>query len=70
VLDFYVRLGRQILEKEMELRRLAVKGKTKQENIRFTTQISTMAEFMRSYVLKRLFQRMVQASIQKSLDKA
>jgi DNA-binding transcriptional MerR regulator len=68
VLDFYVDLGRQILEKEMKLRRLAVKGKSKQENIRLTTQISTMAEFMRGYVLKRLFQRMVQATIQKSLD--
>jgi len=69
-LDFYVRLGRQILEEEMKLRRLAVRGKSKQENIRFTTQISAMAEFMRGYVLKRLFQRMVQATIQKSLDKA
>jgi len=68
VLDFYVQLGRQILEQEMKLRRLAVRGKSKQENIRFTTQISSMAEFMRGYVLKRLFQRMVQASIQKSLE--
>ena len=67
-LNFYVDLGRQILEKEMKLRRLAVKDKSKQENIRLTTQISTMAEFMRGYVLKRLFQRMVQASIQKSLE--
>lgn len=66
-MEFYVRLSRQILEQEMILRKRAVKGKSKQENIRITTQISTVAEFMRGYVIKRLFQRMVQASIQKSL---
>ena len=66
-LGFYVELGRQIVDHEMKLRRSAVKGGSPQENIKITTEISKMADFLRSYVLRRLFQRKVQAVIQKSL---
>jgi len=66
-LGFYVELGRQIVDHEMKLRRSAVKGRSPQENIKITTEISKMADFLRSYVLRRLFQRKVQAVIQKSL---
>lgn len=66
-LGFYVDLGRQIVDHEMKLRRSAVKGRSPQENIKITTEISKMADFLRSYVLRRLFQRKVQAVIQKSL---
>jgi hypothetical protein len=51
----------------MRLRRAAVKGKSPQENIKITTEISKMADFLRGYVIRRLFQRRVQAVIQKSL---
>jgi DNA-binding transcriptional MerR regulator len=67
-LNFYVDLGKQIVEHEMKLRRAAVKGKSPQDNIRITTDISKMADFLRSYVIRRLFQRKVQAVIQKSLS--
>lgn len=67
-LEFYVRLGREILAHEMAFRKQAVKGRSKQENILITTRISELAEFLRGYVIKRLFQRKVQASIQKSLE--
>ncbi|MEN6448702.1 MAG: MerR family transcriptional regulator [Syntrophaceae bacterium] len=66
-LGFYVELGRQIVDHEMKLRRSAVKGRSPQENIKITTEISKVADFLRSYVLRRLFQRKVQAVIQKSL---
>jgi DNA-binding transcriptional MerR regulator len=67
-LSFYVELGKQIVDHEMDLRKFAVKGKTQQENIRVTTEISKMAEHLRGYIIRRLFQRRVQAVIQKSLS--
>jgi DNA-binding transcriptional MerR regulator len=66
-LSFYVDLGKQIVEAEMNLRKDAVKGKSQQENIRITTEISRMADLLRGYIIRRLFQRRVQAVIQKSL---
>ncbi len=68
-LDFYVKLGNEIIDREVKLRRNAVRGKSTQENIRITSDISRIAEFLRSYILKRLFQRRVQTVIQKSLKK-
>ena len=68
-LSFYVELGKQIVDHEMNLRKVAVKGKTQQENIRVTTEISKMADLLRGYIIRRLFQRRVQAVIQKSLSK-
>jgi DNA-binding transcriptional MerR regulator len=67
-LSFYVELGKQIVDHEMNLRKVAVKGKTQQENIRVTTEISKMADLLRGYIIRRLFQRRVQAVIQKSLS--
>ncbi|HNQ84502.1 MAG TPA: MerR family transcriptional regulator [Deltaproteobacteria bacterium] len=67
-LSFYVDLGRQIVECEMNLRRSAVKNRSAQENIRITAEISKMADMLRGYILRRLFQRKVQAAIQKSLS--
>jgi len=68
-LKFYVELGNQIVEQEIMLRKKAVLGKSTQENIKMTTEISKMADFLRSYIMKRLFQRKVQETIQKSLKK-
>ncbi|HOO46107.1 MAG TPA: MerR family transcriptional regulator [Deltaproteobacteria bacterium] len=68
-LKFYVELGNQIVEQEIMLRKKAVQGKSTQENIKMTTEISKMADFLRSYIMKRLFQRKVQETIQKSLKK-
>lgn len=66
-LSFYVELGREIVDHEMNLRKTAVKGRSAQENIRITTEISKMADHLRGYIIRRLFQRRVQAAIQKSL---
>ena len=68
-LDFYVRLGNEIIDHELRLRRDAVHGTSAKENIRITTEISRVAEFLRGYILKRLFQRRIQSTIQKSLQK-
>lgn len=65
-LSFYVDLGKQIVDQEMRLRKAVVKGKSPQENIKITTEISKMADFLRGYVIRRLFQQRVQAAIQKS----
>lgn len=68
-MKFYVELGNQIVDQEIQLRKKAVQAKSTQENIKITTEISKMADFLRSYIMKRLFQRRVQATIQKSLKK-
>ena len=67
-MKFYVELGKKIVDEEIKLRKKAVQGRSSQENIKITTEISKMADFLRSYIMKRLFQRKVQATIQKSLD--
>lgn len=67
-LSFYVELGNQIVDQEMNLRKNAVKGLSNQDNIRITTEISKMADHLRGYIIRRLFQRRVQAAIQKSLS--
>jgi len=66
-LEFYVTLGNEITENEVKLRKKFVKGKSTKENINITAEISKIADFLRTYILKRLFQRTVQETIQKSL---
>jgi len=68
-LSFYVELGVQIVDKEFALRKKAVQGKSTKENIKITTEISVMADFLRTYILRRLFQRRINQTIQKSLPK-
>jgi DNA-binding transcriptional MerR regulator len=67
-ISFYVDLSKQIVEHEMKLRKDAVKGRSAQENIQITAEISKIADFLRGYVIRRLFQKRVQAAIQKSLS--
>lgn len=67
-LDFYVKIGRSMMEHEMALRKDVVKGKSREENIRITSEISKAADTIRGYVLKRLFQRTFEESIRKSLS--
>lgn len=66
-LGFYVDLGGEIVRHEMALRKKAVRNKSTKENIEITTELSSIAGFLRSYILKRLFQREVQTRISKSL---
>lgn len=68
-LAFYVELGRQIVDREMALRKAAVRGKSAHENVTITAEISRIADMLRGYILRRLFQRRVQEAIQKSLEK-
>jgi DNA-binding transcriptional MerR regulator len=68
-LSFYVELGGAIVDKEMALRKKAVHGKSTKENIKITTEISKMADFLRTYIIRRLFQRRIQETIRKSLGK-
>jgi DNA-binding transcriptional MerR regulator len=68
-LSFYVEFGGAIVEKEMALRKKAVLGRSTKENIRITTEISKMADFLRTYIIRRIFQRRIQETIQKSLGK-
>lgn len=68
-LDFYVEIGRALMEHEMVLRKDVVRNKSKEENIRITSEITKSADTIRGYVLKRLFQRTVEDNIRKSLLK-
>jgi DNA-binding transcriptional MerR regulator len=68
-LDFYVEIGSALMEREMALRKDVVRGKSKEENIRITSEITRAADTIRGYVLKRLFQRTVEDNIRKSLSK-
>lgn len=67
-LEFYVRLGNEIMDHEMLLRKKIVKGKSKKENIQFTVEVAKSADIMRSYILRRLFQRNIQSVIQKRVN--
>ncbi len=67
-LAFYVEFGKQIVEKEMLLRRKIVAGKSMQENIRITADISQGAN-LREYILRRHLQKQIRETIQRSLTK-
>lgn len=69
-LSFWVELGRQIVEKEMALRRKMVAGKSTRENIAITAELTRVGDFYRDYILRRLFQRQVEQNIQSSLKAA
>lgn len=68
-LTFYIELGERIVDKEIALRKKAVQGKSTKENIKITTEISMIADYLRAYVLRRLFQRRIEQTIRKSLSK-
>ena len=67
-LEFYVRLGKEIVEHEAALRKRLVKGKSRDENRRFTLEVAKRVDIMHSYIMRRLFQRNIQTIIQKSLN--
>ncbi len=67
-LDFYVRLGREIMDHEAKLRRDMVKGKPREENMRVTLEVAKRVDIMHSYIMRRLFQRKIQTIIQESLN--
>lgn len=67
-LDFYVRLGKEIMEHEAALRRRIVKGKSRDENMRFTLEVAKRVDTMHSYIMRRLFQRNIQSIIQRSVN--
>lgn len=67
-MEFFVKLGEEIIEKEMELRNKIVSNKTVQENIAITTKLFEPANFYRDYILRRLLQQLVMKNIKKSFD--
>lgn len=67
-LAFYVTLGRRITEEEKALRNAMVHDLPPEENIKVTAEVSAMADFMRSYVLRRLFQRRVEDAIERRVS--
>ena len=54
--------------KRCTLRRIVVKGKSREENMRFTLEVAKRVDIMHSYIMRRLFQRNIQTIIQKSLN--
>jgi len=68
-LSFWKQYGGKIVEREMELRRKMVTGKTARENIAITAELTNVGNFYRDYILRRLFQKRVEENIQKSLNK-
>ena len=66
-MEFYVRLGREIIDHEMALRRRLVRGKSKEENMRITLEVAKRVDLMHGYIMRRLFQRNIMSTIQKSL---
>jgi DNA-binding transcriptional MerR regulator len=59
-IKFYVTLGRQITDKEFNLRRKITRGMTAPDNAKVTVDLANGAILCRSYFLRRLFQRKVQ----------
>ena len=59
-LQFYITLGRQITEKEFQLRRNIIRGMTVTDNAKITVDLTNGAILSRSYFLKRLFRSVLQ----------
>jgi DNA-binding transcriptional MerR regulator len=66
-LNFWVELGKKIVEREMALRRKVVVGKSTRENVAITAELTRMGDFYRDYIMRRLFRKQVLQNIQKSL---
>jgi DNA-binding transcriptional MerR regulator len=65
-MEFYLKLGAEIVEKEIALRKKLVSGKTKNENLKITALLSEKVDDMRRYILRRLFQSKVKEMMDKS----
>jgi len=66
---FYLRLGHEITDQEMSLRRKLTQGLSTKENIEITISLTRAVNLFRGYILRRLLQQKIQARIQKSLSK-
>ena len=68
-LSFWSEFGQHIVEKELELRRKLVAGKSTRDNVQMTAELTSIGDFYRAYILRRLFRRQVERNIRKSLIK-
>jgi DNA-binding transcriptional MerR regulator len=66
---FYLRLGHEITDQEMSLRRKITQDLSTKENIEITISLTRAVNLFRGYILQRLLQQKIQARIQKSLKK-
>jgi DNA-binding transcriptional MerR regulator len=66
---FYLRLGHEITDQEMSLRRKITQDLSTKENIEITISLTRAVNLFRGYILQRLLQQKIQARIQKSLSK-
>jgi DNA-binding transcriptional MerR regulator len=66
---FYLRLGNEITDQEMSLRRKITQDLSTKENIEITISLTRAVNLFRGYILQRLLQQKIQARIQKSLIK-
>ena len=66
--EFYLRLGHEITDQEVSLRRKITHGLSAKDNVEITTNLTRAANLFRGYILRRLFQRKIQTRIQRSLS--
>ncbi|MCU0576984.1 MAG: MerR family transcriptional regulator [Desulfobacterota bacterium] len=66
---FYLRLGHEITDQEVSLRRKITRGLSAKENIEITTYLTRAVNLFRGYILRRLLQQKIQTRIQKSLGR-
>jgi DNA-binding transcriptional MerR regulator len=67
-LDFYVTLGRRIMDEEVALRRKLTRGLSSKNNAEMTAHLTQAANLFRTYILRRLFQQRIESRIQRSLS--
>jgi DNA-binding transcriptional MerR regulator len=67
-LEFYVTLGRRIMDQEVAFRRKLTKGMPSKDNAEVTAHLTRAANLFRGYILRRLFQQRIRSRIQRSLD--
>lgn len=67
--EFYIRLGHEITDHEVSLRRRITKGLSPKENVEITTYLTRAVNLFRGYILRRLLQQKIQTHIQESLTK-
>jgi DNA-binding transcriptional MerR regulator len=67
--EFYLRLGNEITDHEVVLRRKIIRGLSAKDNVEMTTNLTRAANLFRGYILRRLFQHKIQNRIQRSLSR-
>lgn len=68
-IENYLKLAREFIEFESQVRRKIVKGLSREDNLRITLELVKNTGLIHNYIFSRLFQRKIKETVESSLKK-